>query len=109
MLFKKFAGICLDLAHLESSRVFRPETYKHNIKIIEKYPCGCNHIGPSKNYSLFDKKERKEENHHHFLNNLSQMDYLKKYPQKYFSSFIALEVGNSIKEQLKIIDHIKSL
>lgn len=105
----KFAGICLDLAHLENARIFRPEIYRHNIGIIEKYACGCNHLAPSKNFSFFDKNSAREKNHPHFLNNLAEMDYLKRYPRKYFSQFIALEVENSIKEQLKIIDYIKSL
>jgi hypothetical protein len=34
------------------------------------------------------------------------MDYLKKYPKRYFSQFIAIELGNTIKQQLKVRDYI---
>lgn len=102
---KKFAGVCLDLTHLENDRVFEPEKYNHNIKIIEKYPVGCNHL------SCFGKvirqsKRGQPRRDKHFLNKLSQMDYLKKYPRRYFSQFTAIELENSLKTQLKIKDYL---
>jgi hypothetical protein len=105
---RKFAGICLDLTHLENDKIFNPEKYQHNLKIIEKYPIGCNHV------SSFQKNIRKDKRGYirqdnHFLKNLTGMDYLKKYPKKYFSPFIAIELENSIKTQLKVKDYIKWL
>jgi len=102
---KKFGGICLDLAHLENDRLREPEKFWHNIELIEKYPIGCNHI------SAFQKILRRDPAGYwrydcHFLRKLSQLDYLKKYPKKYFSSIIALELENSIEEQLKAKDYI---
>ncbi|MBI2626246.1 MAG: hypothetical protein HYW69_01475 [Candidatus Nealsonbacteria bacterium] len=108
---KDFAGICLDVAHLENSRIFKPELYNHNIKVIEKYGCGCNHISPTKNFSLYDvKKEDESENWNaHVLDNLSQLDYLKSYPKKYFGKLAAIEMENSIKDQLKARDYMLKL
>lgn len=109
---KEFAGICLDLSHLENSRLFRPSLYKHNVKVVEKYGCGCNHIGPTKNFSIFDKTgtvKYPREKHPHTLEKLSELDYLKQYPARYFGKFIALEMENSIKEQLRAIDYIVNM
>lgn len=106
---EEFAGICLDLSHLESDRLFRPAIYKHNIGMIEKYGCGCNHIGPAKNnFSLIERREIKylKNQHPHFLKNLSELDYLRNYPKNYFSEFAALEMENDIKEQLEAKDYI---
>lgn len=105
---KEFAGICLDLAHLENTKVFNKKNYEHNIKLIEKYSCGCNHIGPTKNFSFLEKKNLQGE-HPHYLKDLSEIDYLKNYPMKYFSSFMALELENTIEEQLKIKEYIANL
>lgn len=107
---KEFAGICLDLSHLEACRIYQPERYIHDIKIIENYGCGCNHIGPAKDWNILNKKEGAEGHHHpHILRKLSELDYLKKYPSRYFGEYLALEMGNSIKEQLKARDYIIKL
>ena len=45
----------------------------------------------------------------HFVNNLKEFDYLKELPRKIFSKVIALELENSIKEQLKFKDYIVKL
>ena len=105
---KRFAGICLDFSHLENNKNFRPEIYQHNIKMIEKYGCYCNHIGPAKSFPFLNKKANREETKHpHLLDDLSELDYLRKYT-KYFSPFMALEMENSIKEQLKAREYLQS-
>lgn len=108
---QEFAGICLDTGHLENSRIFKRDLYNINIKAIERRECGCNHIGPAKNFSFFKKREVKyaKSGHPHFMKNLSELDYLKKYPQKYFGKFLALEMENTIKEQLKVKDYISKI
>ncbi len=106
----QFAGICLDLSHLDNDRRFREDVYEHNIRIIEKHPCGCNHISPQKPFPLLGEKDwGAEPDHPHFMENLLELDYLKNYPERYFSSRIAIEMENSIKEQMKAIEYIKSI
>lgn len=104
---KQFAGVCVDFAHLDNARVFRPALYEHNIGIIEKYKCGCNHISPAKDFSLYDEV-RWDTHHPHVLDNFSQLDYLKNYPARYFSDYIGMELENTIEKQLEAIEYIKS-
>jgi hypothetical protein len=103
----QFAGICLDFSHLDYDRRFKEDTYKHNVKMIEKYGCGCNHISPQ--ISFFSPNKEKATEHHHFLKSLTQLDYLKNYPKRYFSPYLAVEIENSLKEQLGAIEYIKKI
>ena len=104
---KNYAGICLDFTHLENVRLTDKKAYQHDIKVIEKYPIKCNHISAIKKYPYSKKNKVKYDSHH--LEDLSELDYLKRYPANYFSSFIAIELENSIQEQLKIRDYIFDL
>ena len=102
---KRFGGVCLDVSHLENDRLHEPEKYRHNLKVLEKYPIGCNHL------SCFQNVPRRDENGYlrldsHFLEKLPEMDYLKNYPKKYFSDIVAIELENSIEEQLKVRDYL---
>jgi len=102
---ERFGGVCLDVAHLENDRIHDPEKFKHNLEILERYPIGCNHL------SCFQKTSHKDENgftrlDSHSLTDISEMDYLKKYPKKYFSDIVAIELENSIKEQLRVKDYL---
>lgn len=110
---KKFAGICLDFSHLENDRLMHPETFKHNIQILERFPIGCNHIGAIKKEIWIDPgdgyNKNKTRHDFHQLGDLRELDYLKNYPLKYFSSYITIELENSIEEQLKIKDYIRSI
>ncbi|MDP3990855.1 MAG: hypothetical protein Q8P63_00980 [Candidatus Nealsonbacteria bacterium] len=105
---KEFAGICLDFSHLENDRLLRPEIYQQDIKLIEKYPLGCGHISAINSMTNMDK-EGSAWRCSHFFENLFEFDYLKRYPLKYFPSIIAIELENSIKDQLKVKEYILNL
>ncbi len=103
---EKFGGICLDFSHLENDRLLYPKKFKEQKELLPHYKIGCNHIaaiGATKQLAedgtcvAFDK---------HIFNELSELDYLKNYPKGFFSNYIAIEVENSLKEQLKAIDYI---
>ncbi|MDD5144852.1 MAG: hypothetical protein PHW72_01890 [Candidatus Pacebacteria bacterium] len=102
---QEFGGICLDITHLENDRVLYPEKFKQNVSVLKRYPIGCNHI------SSFPKEKRTDEigyAHYdsHGLEDLSHLDYLKNYPESYFSQIIALELKESIKRQLEAKEYI---
>lgn len=99
---KSFGGICLDVSHLEEDRLSRPKIFKHNIEIIERSFIGCNHISAITKEVRFDEEEKVYRHDRHYLEDLSELDYLKKYPFSYFSDYVAIELENTLTEQLKI-------
>ena len=105
---KDFAGICLDFSHLETDRLLYKDIFDYDIEMMEKYPIGCNHISAIKKETRVDEMGKTRYDEHH-LEDLSELDYLKRYPLKYFSDFVAIELENSIKEQITIKDYISDL
>ncbi len=104
---RAFAGVCLDLSHLEEARLLNPSLYQNYVEILKKFPCGCNHISAIKESPF--KKDGELKYSCHYLAKLSELDYLKRFPREYFSSIIALELENTISQQLKARDYIIDL
>lgn len=108
-----FGGVCVDFSHLENDRLFCRKKFEHNIKVIEKLTIGCNHISAVKSEIWIDEENRFEKTRYrrdcHHLEKLSEMDYLKSYSLKYFSSYIAVELENSLEEQLKAGEYIRKI
>jgi len=101
---ERFAGFCIDFSHLENERRTSKEEYNERRKLIEKYPVGCNHISAIKKEPLPDGSYDD-----HFLEDLSEVDYLKHYPLHYFSPFIAVELVNSLREQLEVAERVREI
>lgn len=110
---EKFGGICIDFSHLENDRLLYQEKFKHNIQLIEKFRIGCNHISvikkeartdPDNKYDKFNKRYDSHE-----FSDLSEFDYLNNYPLSYFSNYVAIEIENSIGEQLLAKEYLEKL
>ena len=108
---KIFGGTCLDMSHLENSRLTENPSFQHNTEMLKKYPPKCNHIGAiMKKPKLFSSNGIREYIYDsHLLTSLSELDYLKQYPASYFSPIIAIELENTIIEQLTIINYVQKL
>jgi len=110
---KKFAGICIDFSHLENDRILYEEKYEHNISLIEKYKVGCNHLSAIKKETSMDDENKYDRFNirydSHNLGRLSEFSYLKNYPKKYFSDYLAIEIENSIEEQLMAKEYLEKL
>ena len=104
---KQFAGVCIDISHLEIAKHNYPKIYEKTIEVLNQTQCGCNHISAYKKNGIEDARYIKKSSH--FFTNLSQFDYLLNYPEKYFSNLIALELENSISDQLKAKEYIYNL
>jgi len=104
-----FGGICLDFAHLENDRLSNKRRFGSILKTIEKYPIGVNHISAIKKVAHQDVFKKIPRYDSHRFENLSEFDYLKKYPKNYFSNLIAIELENSIKDQLLAKDYIANI
>lgn len=103
---KEWSGICIDFSHLECERL-RNGLYKEIIKLIKKYKCSCCHLGPISKKPIKDKHNQLLYTTHHYKN-LQEFDYIKKY-KKYLPSIVALEIENTIPEQLKAKKYIEKL
>jgi len=110
---QNFAGLCLDFSHMENDRISDKIKFEFNVKIFEKYPIGCGHISAIKKETWCDKDDRYDKNidrhDFHKLDDLSELDYLKNYPRKYFAPYLAIELENSIKEQLRAKEYIENI
>lgn len=106
---KKCGGVCLDVSHLENDRILNKEKFQHNVKILEQNLIVCNHVSAvSKKITHIDEIGGARYDHHQFRN-VSEFDYLKKYPKNYFSEIIAIEVENSVEEQLLAREYILNI
>lgn len=105
---KRYGGICLDFSHLDNDRILSPERYHQAEEALKKYPIGCCHISAMKREKSRDECGELRYSSHH-LADLSELDYLERYPLEYFAPLIAIELENSIEEQLKAKDYISTL
>ena len=106
---KKFGGICLDFSHLEDARLLRREIYEANIKLLDEHSCGCAHISAVKKDLKHNEEWDLDYYGDHYFETLSEFDYLKNYPEKYFPEIIAIELENPIKEQLKVKEYLEKM
>jgi len=104
---KKFAGICLDFTHLDGACGMLVHNYASDVAVINKYPCSCAHIGVIPKNHVSSQVFEKRYHLGHFLQDFSDLDYLKKYPKSFFPAIIALELENSLAEQLKIKEYLE--
>jgi hypothetical protein len=103
---KKFGGVCIDFTHLENDRVTDLNRYYKNYEIIVKSPIRCNHISAIKKSFIVEKTESKLRYDSHSFEELTEFDYLKKYSINLFTDFCALELENTLKDQLRAKEYI---
>lgn len=103
-----YAGICLDFSHLENDRLLEPRRYESFVESLKTHRIGCNHIsGVAQTICVGDDGFRRYDRH--YFKNLSDFDYLKRYPREYFSECCALELENSLADQMKVRDYIAEI
>jgi hypothetical protein len=102
-----YGGICLDFAHMENEIMLSKVTEEQYFHYLKNYPIKCNHISAIKPGIKVDKGEISYDDHH--LDELSELDYLRRYPVEFFSNHCAIELENGLKRQLEVIEYIKEL
>ena len=56
---RKYGGICLDMSHLENSRILGKERYTKEVEVISKFKIRCNHVSAIKdNFSSVNTEKR---------------------------------------------------
>ncbi len=101
------AGICLDAAHLESSRIRRRPEYEQIMSVLEKYPVGCCHISAFNN-NFFNIKNYYIGFDRHYMEKLGCLDYVEKYTQ-FLPYYISLELENSFEQQLQAKEYLENI
>ena len=103
-----FAGICLDLSHLEDCRLTNNVQYAQMVKLLESFPIGANHISAIRRKPRLDPEEKVLSYADHRLSRAAGIDYLLSCPARYFAPLIAIELSNPIAQQLALKARIES-
>jgi len=98
---EKIGGFCIDLSHFKREETSKSKEFYYitKRKKIKKY-FACNHLN---GYSYKKNKDI------HYPLKLKQFEYLKELPNYLFGKVIALEMYNSIKQQLKDKEYLINL
>jgi len=97
---KEIGGFCIDLSHFKSALARGLKEAHYTFSRKNKIKFGCNHLNGYDPDEMCDM---------HTVKDLKDFDYLTTLPKYVFSEIIALEVDNSIKEQLKFKEYIDKL
>ena len=98
---KKVGGFCIDLSHFKSEEERWTKEFEyvlHERRIKREF--ACNHLNGYNPYKLRDK---------HTVTDLHDFDYLSTLPNFVLGPIIALEVENSIKDQLVFKKHVENM
>lgn len=95
----KIGGFCIDLSHFKLEEENWTKEFEYILKRRKSKYFKCNHLN---GYSFELKK------HLHTIKNIKDFEYLKTLPKFVFGEIIALEMYNSIKEQMKYKKYLES-
>jgi len=90
-IIKEVGGVCIDLSHFKYFERYNQEYYEKTKESVKRHKVGCNHLS-----AILPGTGRSW----HRAKNFSELTYVKDIPKKFFSSYINLELGNPIKQQL---------
>jgi hypothetical protein len=103
-----FAGVCLDLSHLEEARLNDPLVYRMTLKVAAQVGVGANHLSAiGQGEQLADRPWIQYQDHTSRTNN--DMDYIFRVPSPYFSRYCALELENPLSEQVQIAQRVGAI
>ncbi|MDP3093530.1 MAG: hypothetical protein Q8N16_02090 [bacterium] len=97
---ERIGGFCVDLSHLKASLARGGEEAYYIFLRKNKGKFSCNHLNGYSPGLMTDI---------HTISSLRDFDYLTSLPKYVFGKAIALEVMNSIKEQLKFKEYLSRL
>ncbi|MFH1671724.1 MAG: hypothetical protein ABH889_03070 [Candidatus Portnoybacteria bacterium] len=89
---RRIAGFCVDLSHFKASIVKGADEAYYIYSRKDRISFNCNHLNGYNPRKMEDK---------HIIDSLKDFDYLTTLPKYVFGELIALEVDNSIKDQIR--------
>ena len=96
-----FHGICMDIAHAEDLRRKNAPEFEKLAHLIHRAPVLANHVSLSGDTALIDSYGEVTY-HSHSLEEGGDLSYLRRYPREFFGSVIAIELADSLAEQMKL-------
>jgi hypothetical protein len=101
-----FHGICMDIAHAEDLRRKNPREFEKLERLTHRAPVLANHVSLSGGPALVDSHGELTY-HSHALGEGGDLSYLDRYSSEFFGSIVAIELGDSLAEQVKLIPAIE--
>lgn len=103
-----FAGVCLDMSHLEEARRNDPEVYKRTLKVATRFGIGANHLSALSEGAQLPERPWIQYQSHASVGG-GDLDYLFRYPVNFFSRYCAIELENSLSEQVEFAKRIGNI
>lgn len=103
-----FNGVCLDLSHLEDLRLRDVGEFAKMEELLATQSVRVNHLSAVWEVSKVDMKGISTF-HRHVSRSPDDMNYLCRYPTSYFAPFCALELENSLAEQLEVARVVREI
>lgn len=100
------AGLCLDVSHLEDTRLCGSEIYRIISDLLKKYKVGCAHISGMRKKPITSKNIKKYSRHDAI--GLSEFNYVKEYLEL-LPNIISIELNNTFAFQKKVKDYLESI
>jgi len=97
---RRIGGFCVDLAHFKAAIARGLEEAHYIFVRRNKIKFTCNHLCGYSEPKTRDK---------HFVDSLRDFDYLTTLPKYVFGKILAIEVENSIKDQIKFKEYIAKI
>lgn len=101
-----FAGLCLDLSHLEDARRNYPENFARTLALTQVARVGVNHISGVRNIGPRGDGSPNGSSTH-LAETLDDFSYLTSTPPHCFAGVLALELENPIREQLAFVEAVQ--
>lgn len=97
---RRIGGFCIDLSHFKAAIARGAEEVYYAWQRKNKIKFACNHLNGYDSKKMSDK---------HIVTSLKDFDYLTALPKYVFGKAIALEVDNSISEQIQFKEYLANI
>lgn len=104
-----FAGVCTDISHMEDVKLQgMVEELSSVMAVVNRFGAGVSHISPVKKVP-YQFKNGSISYAPHKADCLQNFDYIKAYPPLYIGKYVAIEVENSLAEQMHIKLYLETI
>lgn len=101
-----FAGLCIDISHLEDARLVNPGGFQRILDLCHEFPVRTNHISAIIRPASQVHRGLPQHSSHHLASE-REVEYLRFMPRDVVGEVAALELENSLRDQLRIIKSVR--